>query len=247
MEEKKTIKISISTVLLIIAIVIIVIMGYFLYSANSKVTEMLANEKELNTKIERLNNEIANKREDIKTNLTPNNVENETKIGKSFSETMDMLYTKKGTKIGEITCDNNYPQDRVYMQEQDASEKVINVEYTSIEVYDEGISFNMKKANSSKEISTAITGITEEVVSIKILAIEAGGTPSKVCFLTRNGNVYYIDENMINANNFVAKKLDNVSEVVSIEKVEVTYADAMELSPTIIATTYSGEKMDLFE
>jgi len=67
MEEKKTAKISLSTFFLIIAIVVIGIMGYFLYVSNSKATAMLSNEKELNTKITNLENEIADKEVVIKS------------------------------------------------------------------------------------------------------------------------------------------------------------------------------------
>lgn len=66
MEEKKTTKIKVLTFFLIFAIIAIGVMGYFLYDSNSKTTDMIAKEKELNTKIAELENEIINKQEPIK-------------------------------------------------------------------------------------------------------------------------------------------------------------------------------------
>ena len=67
MEEKKVIKISLSTFFLILAIIAICVMGYFLYVSNSKTADMISNEKELNAKIAKLENEITSKQEQIKT------------------------------------------------------------------------------------------------------------------------------------------------------------------------------------
>ncbi len=61
MEEKQVTKISLSTFILIIAIIVIVVMGYCIYK--------LYNDKEIaNNQIENLNNEIS-KLEDVKNNL----------------------------------------------------------------------------------------------------------------------------------------------------------------------------------
>lgn len=65
MEEKKTIKISMSTFFLIIAIIAICIMGYFLYSSNTKTNDMISKEKELNAKIAKLEDDIASKQTQI--------------------------------------------------------------------------------------------------------------------------------------------------------------------------------------
>jgi hypothetical protein len=162
----------------------------------------------------------------------------------SFSEMMNMLYTQNSEKIGE----NEYeitPSDYVCMLYEDASENITDIEYTDVAVYDGEINFNMNKVDPDKNISTTIEGISEEVVSIKILQIEGEGTPSVVYFLTRNGNIYYIDEEMINSNNFIVKQLDNLKEIVSIEIVDAYYVGSMHGSTTLIATTYSGEKIDV--
>lgn len=71
-KEKKTIKISIFIVFLIIAIIAICIMAYFLYSSNTKANDMLSKEKELNAKIAKLEDDVSSKQNQI--NATSNNV-----------------------------------------------------------------------------------------------------------------------------------------------------------------------------
>lgn len=66
-EEKKVTKISLSTFFLILAIIAICVMGYFLYVSNLETADMISNEKELNAKIAKLENEIISKQDQIKT------------------------------------------------------------------------------------------------------------------------------------------------------------------------------------
>lgn len=73
MEEKKVTKISLSTLFLIFAVIAICIMGYFLYISNTKADDMISKEKELNTKIAKLEDDIASKQTQISaTNNNPN-------------------------------------------------------------------------------------------------------------------------------------------------------------------------------
>lgn len=60
MEDKKTIKITLSTFFLILAIIVICVMGFFLYNLNSKNVAMSSYQTELNSKIANLENEISN-------------------------------------------------------------------------------------------------------------------------------------------------------------------------------------------
>lgn len=254
MEAKKGIKMSVLMFFLMIAIIVILVMGYFLYMSNSKTTDMVAKEKELNAKIENLENEASNKNEEnIENNVTlekaieENNVASEKVItennaqGMSFSDFMDRMYTKNKTKIGENSYASSL-QASAFALEEDVSGNLTNIEYTRVNIYNGEISFEMK---GDKEIARTIEGISEEVVSIKILQEEGNGTPSVICFLTRLGNVYYIDREMINSNIFTAKKLTNLKEIVSIEIAETTYSGSMHSNTTLIATTYNGEKIDI--
>ena len=157
---------------------------------------------------------------------------------------MDMLYTKTGTQIEASNCTNN-PNDSIYMILEDNFQNITDVEYTTVGLYNGEILFNMHTANSDTSISKSITGISEEVVSIKILSSEEGAIPIAVYFLTRSGTVYYIDDTMINSNNFVAQKVEDLSQVISIEVVNITYTGAMHEATSLIATTYNGEKINV--
>ncbi len=236
MEEKKTIKISLATLFLIISIIIIIIMGYFLYKLNLKNTNMISTEKKLKIKISELENRVINKGEESEKQISDF----------SFSEIMNILYTKNGTKVGE----NEYiitPSDSIYMTYEDVSGDIENIEYTDIRVIDGEIDFYINRVEPNKDISTSIKGINEEVVSIKIISVEDGVIPSAVYFLTINGNVYYINQEMIVSNNFVAKKLESLKEVISIEVADTLYSDAIHGSTTLIATIFEGEKIDVLE
>lgn len=72
MEEKKTIKISLSTFFLILAIIVICVMGFFLYNLNSKNVAMVSYQTELNSKIADLEDEIKSKAEKTEINANKN-------------------------------------------------------------------------------------------------------------------------------------------------------------------------------
>ena len=98
MEEKKAIKISLSTFLLILAIIVIIIMGYFIYKLNND--KELANNKviQLNNQVSGLENTVNNLQgtisdisntiikanDSVETNLNSNTQTN-TSVSKTFS------------------------------------------------------------------------------------------------------------------------------------------------------------------
>ena len=239
MDNKKTMKTNLPPLFLIIAIIVILVIGYFLYKLNSENTTIKSNESNLNAKITELEGKLASK------NGSNNNTNDSQTSQKSFSEIMDILYTKSGTKLEETNLTST-PSDDTFMLNTDRSNNVIDVEYTNVSVIDNEVNFNMHKINPKQDISTSITGINEEIVSITIYPVEGGANPSFVFFLTRNGNVYYIDEAMISSNNFSAKQLINLKEIIKLEIVDATSPEAMHSTRTVIATTYSGEKIDVF-
>lgn len=249
MEEKKGTKTHrlLITFLIIIVLIILMITSFYIYLQISTTSVPDSKEveiTELKSQIQKLETELANANNSTSTqaNTTEDSSSSEATI--SFSETMDMLYTKTGTQIEGSNCTNN-PNDSIYMILEDNSQNITDVEYTTVGLYNGEILFNMHTANSDTSISKSITGISEEVVSIKILPSEEGAIPIAVYFLTRSGTVYYIDDTMINSNNFVAQRLEDLSEVVSIEVVNITYPGAMHEATSLIATTYDGEKINV--
>ena len=250
MEEKKGTKTHrlLITFLIIIVLIILIITSFYIYlqiNTTSSVPDSKEVEiTELKSQIQKLETELANANNSTSTqaNTTEDSSSSEATI--SFSETMDMLYTKTGTQIEGSNCTNN-PNDSIYMVLEDNSQNITDVEYTTVGLYNGEILFNMHTANSDTDISKSITGISEEVVSIKILPSEEGAIPVAVYFLTRSGTVYYIDDTMINSNNFVAQKVEDLNQVISIEVVNITYAGAMHEATSLIATTYNGEKINV--
>jgi len=165
----------------------------------------------------------------------------------SFSKIMDMIYMKDGTEINGNKCDI-YINDHISMTfSSGKDEEVVEEEYTTVEYDGEKISFHMNNISTKQNTSTLITGITGEVVSIKMIQEEGTGTASYIYFLTRDGDLYYLDNEMINSKDFTAKKLNNLKEVVYIDIVGITYEGAMHGSTTLIATTYTGEKINVQE
>ncbi len=121
MEEKKVIKISLSTFFLILAIIAICIMGYFLYVSNSKITDSISSEKELNAKIAKLENQIASKQEPIKAeqnNVASNNSIEESDI--TFSS-LSGIYVGDA-KVEPGTTPDGETEVRLYLYENGSFE-----------------------------------------------------------------------------------------------------------------------------
>lgn len=73
MEEKKSIKISRSTFFLIIAIIVIVVMGYIIYKLNDDKIKAKLEVSQLNSQIESLKNSVASMQNQIKNTSKANN------------------------------------------------------------------------------------------------------------------------------------------------------------------------------
>lgn len=85
MEEKKTIKISITTLFLILSIVAIIVMGVFILKINKQQEEQIESNKELKEEINKLktDNNVENNTNNETENNTTNNSTNR-KFGKTL-------------------------------------------------------------------------------------------------------------------------------------------------------------------
>lgn len=105
MEEKKSIKISLSTVFLILAISAICIMGYFLYTSNIKANDMIAKEKEFNAKIAKLEDDLAIKQTQISAideNINSKEVKNSNNLTNSTTVENRLTFSSlSGMYIGD--------------------------------------------------------------------------------------------------------------------------------------------------
>lgn len=105
-EEKKVTKISLSTFFLILAIIAICVMGYFLYVSNSKTADMISNEKELNAKIAKLENEIISKQDQIKTeqnNVNSSNNSNSNEISNTNNTTSNSSIVESNMTFSSLS------------------------------------------------------------------------------------------------------------------------------------------------
>lgn len=82
MEEKQSIKISLSTFFLILAIIAIIIMGFFIYKLNTDKSAEIKKSNDLQSQVSTLNGTVNNLQEQINTILINNTIkfsENEIK------------------------------------------------------------------------------------------------------------------------------------------------------------------------
>ena len=98
---------------------------------------------------------------------------------------------------------------------------------------------NKDGVNTEKEVK----GIDEEVVSVKIGKGE--GEIRGIAFLTRNGNVYYLDTDSIIDNKYEAKKIPNLSQVLKIDEVFIAADEETEGEKNLVAVTYDGSYVSI--
>ena len=101
MNEKNEIKISLSTLFIIIAIIVILIMAYFIYNINTEKINLLTESKNLNEKVANLEEKIINQEtENSNENLNVSqNTEQETKANNTDKITFSFL---KGLYKGNV-------------------------------------------------------------------------------------------------------------------------------------------------
>ena len=83
MEENKVTKINLSTLFLILAIIVIIIMGIFLYKLYNEKTQAIAKSAELETQMQSLNETVSNLQETI------DNVSNTNNLSENANNTSD--------------------------------------------------------------------------------------------------------------------------------------------------------------
>lgn len=101
MEEKKEIKVSLTTFFLILAIIIILVMGMFIYKLSNEKTEETNKTSELQTRVNSLNNTIGDLQEkidNISENINSNN---------SVENTSNTNNTNTSTNTTTTTNNNN--------------------------------------------------------------------------------------------------------------------------------------------
>lgn len=143
----------------------------------------------------------------IKTEETSKELEIVEKTSISFDEMMDLLYPEKETSFeisGHKISAEWHAEDQIFS------------DYSSSSVYEENGEYFLEIHNIETE-KFKITGIQDEIVSAKINPSPADeGIPLEVYFLTRSGNIYYI--NNFESKIVEAKKIEELQEIISLSK-----------------------------
>ena len=98
-------------------------MGYFLYVSNSKTADMISNEKELNAKIAKLENEITSKQDQTKTeqnNVNSSN-SNSNEVSNITFSSLSGIYIGDA-KVESGTTPNGETEVRLYLYENGSFE-----------------------------------------------------------------------------------------------------------------------------
>lgn len=99
MEEKKSVKISLSTVLLFVAILVIVFMAYYIYTEktnyNKQIADLEANTANMQDTIDNLQGKIDN----ISNTITNNSSTSDSNVDTDESLSLTGTYTNKNTKL----------------------------------------------------------------------------------------------------------------------------------------------------
>lgn len=254
MGEIKNKKITLSNILLLVAVFIIIIMAMCIFklkneivlNANNDVKQDLVqennvvNEDEETNKINNtINNEVnENDNEEIKYILEKKTSDND------FKELMEILYPEKEYR-GDNTTYEYILSEECSSQVVNTDDKLLEIETTSLYLYEDKIAMYIETSEDLKinGIYTSITGIDEEIVDVELEVGEASATPTLVTILTRNGNVYYVDD--FSTKEFEAKKIEELSEIIKIVKIGVSEDEAYHSYTTTIAIDKDGNQINL--
>ena len=259
MEEKKNISNNLLVFFLILCIIVITVLGVYIYKINAKLLEITnTSSAKDNTFVSNTTDnsttglEILNKISDDTNNTTnetdtssntsiANNISNEnsttsnTNSEISFEKMMNILYPHSETKKDSTTYYSTVSDfDRSY----DGSP----VGYTNVYIDQNGI--NLYIHDESHNISTTIKGITEEVVDIKLKILEPDSYPQLIVLLTRNGNVYYLKDF---SGDMQAQKIDDLSEIVKISMMESYTDGAYHTDTDVVGIDKDGDLISLLD
>lgn len=206
MEEKKVTKISLSTLFLILAIIAIIVMGFFIYKINNDKNAEIKKSTELQSQVNSLTGTVSNlqgKIDSISETINPNSSTKSEKLKNnnetsSKNETLEEAnITNKINKtglIGETTYEIEDPaikhlegfdiileNSKVYFQLTD-KEKIKN--YSIIDS-------NINRVEDKKE---EITGFNGKVKKVYFYQVGQAVTPDSlaILFLMENGKIEYI-------------------------------------------------------
>ena len=191
MEEKNVTKISLSTFLLIIAIIAIIVMGVFIYKINNEKTLASNKIKELNYQINNLQTTIESLQGKIENVSNIINKENNESTDKNNNQStnnstinMEKIYLPQTFKAKgeESTTEANF---EYYIEEE---KKYIEVKVSNSEIECTVLNNDMKPS-TFKPGKTIIKGCNERIVDVAF-EYSDDGYVSSIFLLTSLKNVY---------------------------------------------------------
>ncbi len=143
MEEKNVAKISLSTFFLILAIIVIIVMGIFIYKLNNEKTAEIQKSAELQSQVNSLNGTINDLQEKINsisnTINSTTNASSKNTLSKNVQETNNTSFSIQGTySVDDVTheynhgCDYIFAGNKVTFQTLDTTEGTFKVEGNKI-------------------------------------------------------------------------------------------------------------------
>ncbi len=193
---------------------------------------------------------IPGKKESDNTGNIPEQIAQNDEINKiTFEELMNTLYFPNSFTDNSSNYSYN-ASDSVLVNYVDINSKKVSLESTVVEYANKKVTMTINytdffETENSKSESSEITGVNEEVVSIVVVPIASTGRPSMIIFLTRSGNVYYLNEAALSKKIYAAKKIQNLTEVFAIKKVNQLRNNAIDGITAVVASKFDGSYVDI--
>lgn len=240
MEEKGTIKIGLSGFFLILAIIAIIIMGFFMFKfyndkqkAEEKVETLNSDATKLQSTINSIQSTINNTSNELKNNINTNS--KEFTVPSLYTSSMknpskNALYSLPlNTAYCSITIENGIPYISWYSEVDNFIQELANQ--------------NKVKLTTEKQ---KIKNLTKNVVDIHFGGIGQDGLSSVFIFLMEDGTLAYSTiENMIK-NTSSQGIIDGLTNIIKIQNVSVSYGEGGGHA-SIIAIDKDNNSFDLHD
>ena len=196
MEENKGIKISLSTFFLIIAIIIIILMGLYIYKVNVEKNTEMKKTADLELEVSNLNNTITNLQEKINTisETINSSSSNENTNNQVLEEANITDYINKTGLVGKTTYEINNSATKhlngfdIILEDSKVYFKLTNK--GNIESY----SITSSTINRKENIKEEITGFSGKVKNVYFYEVGQAVMPESlaILFLMEDGRIEYI-------------------------------------------------------
>ena len=271
MEGKDTTKISVSTLLLLIAIIVIAVMGCFIYKLNKDKVAQTQRANELQTQLSSLDGTVSNlqgKMDAISEIINDDSKTSETSETSGNATSKNTSSNQKWN--GDITTIDMSNLKKDGVQYEELSSLVSNINYVAFKNVDGNVSMaldldkvdwlakkdELEKMGYTKNNNDSFSNYVDlkNVSNIKFVGCGAFGhdfwNESKVLFLTNDGIIKYETFENVVKNNISLKTVNGLKNIVQLyacSVVDVDNGERMGGAMTTIAVDENGIAYDLNE